>query len=673
MPFTDAVDRRATQKVAPNNSDNIFPFQLADQAGSMQTASSINPVSKNFFSDANRVVINSVNTGIDDGSSLKEIIAGAEKVLGRKLTSQEKLLTEIYKGLIETNTEMGTPEGNTLIVAQTLAKRFEKAGIPAGDIHIVQPKDDKGNVIPNTGNLVVRQRGNGKGDGSILVFAHTDKVDADPKNPKWQGLDPRKVNIRDGNFVARGSVDDMAQAAVFASLIEERAEAAKAGKKFDRDLVAVFSSHEEQGGFEGMGYLINDKESADWILGKTPAERPIVAFTEGGYGATINGQKIQQLQYGEKEFDVLEFSAANTEKSPQFDLNSPPPANTRYEVFKITAKGKDSHAAWPPPTDVNSINRAAHAVLQLSDGEFSPESNENSGIKGYVSKFIGGTAKNQVPATADAWFVAQVPAGASTEEVRKKLSEKINNPNVVVTSEALDTYKARPASQDQNVVKQLAKTITQISDINFPLEVTDEVIDYFKNVAKYETPEMRAALQNFVAGSRDPDVLRIIRNKKDYNPILGTTAAVTQVNSDNNKLYVNPRILPGRPIDSARKIIAAVIGSNVTMKSLFDSGVSPPTKISPALRKTVADIHNTITPGVPDVPYLLPGGSDGRFTRSQTPVWPGINTVGIGNVFLDADENGMHNPYEFISIKDFYDQRRFFQLLLEKLDEQEGI
>src|SRR5215467_9510773 len=119
--------------------------------------------------------------------------------------AERKLFFEIYKERVETNTTHSA--GDTTQAARNVQKRLLDAGFSADDIQLFEP-------FPKKGNLVARIRGTGAKE-PILLLAHLDVVEA--KREDWK-TDPFVLQENDGNFTARGSIDDKSSAAAFVSI-----------------------------------------------------------------------------------------------------------------------------------------------------------------------------------------------------------------------------------------------------------------------------------------------------------------------------------------------------------------------------------------------------------------------------------------------------------------------
>jgi acetylornithine deacetylase/succinyl-diaminopimelate desuccinylase-like protein len=67
-------------------------------------------------------------------------------------------------------------------------------------------------------------------------------------------------------------------------------------------------------------------------------------------------------------------------------------------------------------------------------------------------------------------------------------------------------------------------------------------------------------------------------------------------------------------------------------------------------------------PGVPTVPYMVMGGTDGRYLRHV-----GIPTYGVQGIFYDADDIRFHGRDERVGVREFYEGQEFLYRLVREL------
>src|ERR1700743_570810 len=117
----------------------------------------------------------------------------------------EARVREWYKELVETNTTLSS--GSCTLAAERMAARLKAAGYPDEDFHPFSVPD-----YPKEWGLVLISPGRDPKLKAILLLAHIDVVEA--KREDWV-RDPFKLAEENGNFYARGAVDDKAEAAIW--------------------------------------------------------------------------------------------------------------------------------------------------------------------------------------------------------------------------------------------------------------------------------------------------------------------------------------------------------------------------------------------------------------------------------------------------------------------------
>ena len=73
-------------------------------------------------------------------------------------------------------------------------------------------------------------------------------------------------------------------------------------------------------------------------------------------------------------------------------------------------------------------------------------------------------------------------------------------------------------------------------------------------------------------------------------------------------------------------------------------------------------ITDTLWPGVPVLPMMVPGATDGRFLRAA-----GIPTYGVQGFFVDRNDVRAHGRDERMPVKSFYEGQTFLYELVQAL------
>ena len=245
------------------------------------------------------------------------------------------------------------------------------------------------------------------------------------------------------------------------------------------------------------------------------------------------------------------------------------------------------------------------------------------------------------------------------EKVYQDFALEITNPG---------GHSSRPVPD--NAIDRLANALVRIGDHTFQWEINPTVAAYFEAIAPV-TPawaETMARLDD--RGRPDAPVAELSAADPAWNAILHTTCVATMVNAGHApnalpqraRANVNCRILPGHDAAEVKAELERVIADPGVVVSLAGEPdpVSPPPPLTPAILDPITAIAARMWPGVPVVPSMSPGATDGRFTNAA-----GIPTYGVTGLFADPDGGGVHGLNERIRIRSLYEGRDFLYDLVK--------
>jgi acetylornithine deacetylase/succinyl-diaminopimelate desuccinylase-like protein len=90
----------------------------------------------------------------------------------------------------------------------------------------------------------------------------------------------------------------------------------------------------------------------------------------------------------------------------------------------------------------------------------------------------------------------------------------------------------------------------------------------------------------------------------------------------------------------------------------------PASPIRPDLFKAITESSNKIFPGVPVVPMMVMGATDGKYLRIA-----GIPTYGVQGFFFDRNDIRFHGRDERIPVQSFYEGQAFLYDLVKRLSQ----
>ena len=229
-------------------------------------------------------------------------------------------------------------------------------------------------------------------------------------------------------------------------------------------------------------------------------------------------------------------------------------------------------------------------------------------------------------------------------------------------------HSSRP--RPDNAIYSLAAALVRIGGYEFPVQFSDTTRAYFTETAKLTGGEAGAAMTRLLADPKDMAANAIVSKDPTFHSLLRTTCVATRLDGGhaNNALAqraganVNCRMFPGDPIEHVRaQLVAAVADPAI---SVTVSGETSPTPPPPPLTPQVFGAAKALAakhfPGVPLLPAMSTGATDGRFLTSA-----GIPTYGVPGRFSDPDGNGVHGLNERKSVAGLYAERDYLFDLIQ--------
>jgi acetylornithine deacetylase/succinyl-diaminopimelate desuccinylase-like protein len=238
-----------------------------------------------------------------------------------------------------------------------------------------------------------------------------------------------------------------------------------------------------------------------------------------------------------------------------------------------------------------------------------------------------------------------------------------------LTTTAPGGHSARPGKD--NAITRLADALGRLGRFRFPAMPAEVTRGFFARSAALHKGAVGDAMRVVGAGNDDAGALDILSEADPvWNAMIRTTCTATMVNAGHavNALAqraqanVNCRILPGSSIDAVREmLVEAVADPSIKVEPTGAPGpVSPAPPLTPAIMGPIEKLANEMWPGVPVIPSISTGATDGRFLLAA-----GIPTYGVSAIFVDPDGNGVHGLNERVRVKSLYDARRFLHRLVK--------
>jgi acetylornithine deacetylase/succinyl-diaminopimelate desuccinylase-like protein len=234
-------------------------------------------------------------------------------------------------------------------------------------------------------------------------------------------------------------------------------------------------------------------------------------------------------------------------------------------------------------------------------------------------------------------------------------------------------HSSRP--RKDNAIYQLAGALSRIEAYEFPAQFTDASRAYFSGMAKIQAAKGNAdvatAMNAMVKDPADASAIALVSSKDvSWNATLRTTCVATMIDGGHAtnalpqraRANVNCRVFPGVSEESVRDQLEKLVANpNVKVAMLEKrASASPPPPLSPKIMAPFEKLSAQYFPGVPVLPVLQAGATDGVYLNGV-----GIPTYGILPVFAGSDLGNIHGLNEYLGVQSLLDARAFLYDLVK--------
>jgi acetylornithine deacetylase/succinyl-diaminopimelate desuccinylase-like protein len=207
-----------------------------------------------------------------------------------------------------------------------------------------------------------------------------------------------------------------------------------------------------------------------------------------------------------------------------------------------------------------------------------------------------------------------------------------------------------------NAITQLSTALVKLGPSIFPVHLNEVTRAYFAKLAptiQRETPALAAAMKAIVANPGDASAAARISEDPRYNSQLRTTCVATGLEGGHAA-----NALPQRALKAHLERVIADTGVHVVAQGAAEN--SPPSPLTPELMSEIERVTKEMWPGVPVIPTMSTGATDGIYLRNA-----GIPTYGVSGLFYP--ETFAHGMNERIPVKAFYEGLEFMYRLVRSV------
>lgn len=271
----------------------------------------------------------------------------------------------------------------------------------------------------------------------------------------------------------------------------------------------------------------------------------------------------------------------------------------------------------------------------------------------------------------DAAYVLNEGGGGILEEGKQvsntvqAAEKKVQNFRLEVTNPG--GHSSRP--RKDNAINELAQALVRIGAHDFPVKLNDVTRAYLRASADHSPLEMATAMRRLLANENDADAATTLSRDSRLNSLLRSTCVATMLEGGHAtnalpqraRANVNCRILPdAEPVEVQRTLERVANVATLEITPQGQARNSPPSPLAPEVLGAIERITKEMWPGVPVVPTMSTGATDGLYFRNA-----GIPVYGVSGLFYG--ETYAHGMNERIPVESFYQGQEFLYRLVKAL------
>ncbi len=377
---------------------------------------------------------------------------------------------------------------------------------------------------------------------------------------------------------------------------------------------------------------------------------------------------------------VVRYRGRDTGRKPvlllaHLDVVDADPADWTRDPFTFTER--DGHYYGRGTTD-DKDEAAIHIanLIRLRREGFQPDRDI---IVALTADEEAGTANGVIwllanhPELIDAEYALNEGGGGATRD-GVHISNNVQLSEKVYQSFTLEVtnpggHSSRP--EKENAIYRLADALIRIRAYDFPVVLNDGTRLFFERSADIEEGDLAAAMRGVSQHAPDPAAIEKLSRIPFYNARLRSTCVATMLNAGHAenalpqraRAIVNCRVLPGESVDAVLNTLHTVIGdTEVTITPIDEATPSSPSPLKAELLGAIEAVTEEMWPGVPVIPTMSTGATDGLYLRNA-----GTPAYGVSGLFSDINDNRAHGQDERILIESFFEGQEFLYRLTTRI------
>src|SRR4051812_479326 len=222
-----------------------------------------------------------------------------------------------------------------------------------------------------------------------------------------------------------------------------------------------------------------------------------------------------------------------------------------------------------------------------------------------------------------------------------------------------------------NAIYRLAAGLERLRKYEFPVKLNETTRLWFERSAGMEAAETAADMRALAAGRADAAAIARLSADPAFNAQMRTTCVATMLQGGHApnalpqlaRANVNCRVLPGESIVEVETTLAQVVADyDIKLSRAYEPTTSQPSPLKPEIIQPMEQLTAKFWPGIPVIPSMSSGATDGSFLRNA-----GIPVYGHSGLASDIDDVRAHGRDERVSVKAFDDGVEYLYQLVKML------
>jgi acetylornithine deacetylase/succinyl-diaminopimelate desuccinylase-like protein len=222
----------------------------------------------------------------------------------------------------------------------------------------------------------------------------------------------------------------------------------------------------------------------------------------------------------------------------------------------------------------------------------------------------------------------------------------------------------------ENAIYRLSMGLGRLAAFQFPVELNPVTRAFFERMAPIVGGEEGAAMSAIARNPDDAAAQATLARDASYNAMMRTTCVATQLSGGHapNALpqravaTLSCRVMQGTTPEQVQAELQRVLADpQIAVEIVRRREGSEAPRLTREIMGPVERTAARMWPGVPIVPMMTPGATDGRFLNTA-----GIPTYGMSGMFAVPGETNAHGLNEKIRVQSLYEGRDFLEAIVRE-------